>query len=82
MRERPAFWQILRGTLYESEICVQRRNEDGAYAAFGCVTEGMDVVDEIATTKTDYTDRPLRQQKIAKMTVETFGVEYPAPKTL
>ena len=55
---------------------------DGAYAAFGCVTEGMDVVDEIATTKTDYTDRPLRQQKIAKMTVETFGVEYPAPKTL
>ena len=55
---------------------------DGAYAAFGGVTEGMDVVDEIATTKTDYTDRPLRQQKIAKMTVETFGVEYPAPKTL
>ena len=42
----------------------------------------MEVVDEIATTKTDHTDRPLRQQKIAKMTVETFGVEYPAPKTL
>ncbi|MBQ9716110.1 MAG: peptidylprolyl isomerase [Clostridia bacterium] len=55
---------------------------DGAYAAFGCVTSGMDVVDEIATTKTDYTDRPLKQQKIEKMTVETFGVEYPAPKTL
>ena len=55
---------------------------DGAYAAFGCVIEGMEVVDEIATTKTDYTDRPLRQQKIEKMTVETFGVEYPAPKTL
>ena len=42
----------------------------------------MEVVDEISTTKTDYTDRPLKQQKIEKMTVETFGVEYPAPKTL
>jgi len=55
---------------------------DGAYAAFGCVIEGIEVVDEIATTKTNFQDKPLKDQKIAKMTVETFGVEYPAPKTL
>ena len=48
---------------------------DGSYAAFGKVTEGMDVVD-----KTDREDRPLNEQKIASMTVDTFGVEYEAPK--
>lgn len=52
---------------------------DGAYAAFGKITEGMDVVDKIATTRTDFRDRPLTEQKIASMTVETFGVEYPEP---
>ena len=55
---------------------------DGEYAAFGKVTEGMDVVDQIATVETDYSDRPMDDQKIATMTVETFGVEYPAPKKL
>ncbi len=55
---------------------------DGDYAAFGKVTEGMDVVDQIATVETDYSDRPMDDQKIATMTVETFGVEYPAPKKL
>ena len=55
---------------------------DGAYAAFGKVTEGMDVVDKIATTATDYNDRPLEEQKIKTMTVETFGVEYPEPEKL
>lgn len=42
---------------------------DGQYAAFGKVIEGMDVVDEIATTKVDYNDRPKKEQKIKKMTV-------------
>ncbi len=53
---------------------------DGAYAAFGKVTEGMDVVDRIAQVQTDYSDRPLKTQKIASMTVDTFGVEYPEPE--
>ncbi len=53
---------------------------DGAYAAFGKVIEGMEFVDEIAETATDYMDRPLEDQKIASMTVDTFGVEYPEPE--
>ncbi len=53
---------------------------DGAYAAFGRITEGMDVVDRIANEPTDFRDRPLRNQRIATMTVETFGVDYPEPQ--
>ena len=53
---------------------------DGAYAAFGKVTEGMDVVNKIAEERTDYSDRPLKAQKIKSMTVDTFGVEYPEPE--
>ena len=53
---------------------------DGAYAAFGKVTEGMDVVNKIAEERTDYSDRPLKTQKIKSMTVDTFGVEYPEPE--
>lgn len=52
---------------------------DGAYAAFGKVTEGMDVVNKIATTKTDRMDRPKEPQVIEKATVELFGETYPAP---
>ena len=55
---------------------------DGAYAAFGKVTEGMDVVDRIAETATDYQDRPLEAQVMKKVTVETFGEAYPEPETL
>lgn len=54
---------------------------DGAYAAFGKVIEGMDVVNKIAETKTDWTDRPVEDQVMEKVTVETFGVEYPEPET-
>lgn len=54
---------------------------DGSYAAFGKVIEGLEIVDKIATTKTDYNDRPLEEQKICKITVETFGKEYEEPKT-
>ncbi len=55
---------------------------DGQYASFGKVIEGMDVVDQIATTKTDFRDKPMEEQKMANVTVDTFGVEYPAPKTV
>ena len=55
---------------------------DGQYAAFGKVIEGMDVVDAIAAVRTDYNDRPRTPQIMKKVTVETFGVEYPAPETL
>ncbi len=52
---------------------------DGAYAAFGKVTEGLDIVDKIATTDTDYSDRPLENQVIKCVTADTFGVDYPDP---
>lgn len=53
---------------------------DGEYAAFGKVIEGMDVVDKIANEATDYSDRPLSEQKIKTVTVDTLGVEYPQPE--
>ena len=53
---------------------------DGEYAAFGKVTEGMEYVNEIAETPTDYSDRPITEQVIKSMTVDTFGVEYPEPE--
>ena len=53
---------------------------DGAYAAFGKITEGMNIVDKIANERTDYSDRPLKEQKIKSMTVDTLGVEYPEPE--
>ena len=53
---------------------------DGQYAAFGAVTEGLDVIDKIAMCATDYNDRPREPQVIEKMTVETFGTEYPEPE--
>ena len=55
---------------------------DGSYAAFGKITEGMDVVNKIAETKTDYSDRPVEEQKIKSITVDTFGVEYPEPEKM
>ena len=55
---------------------------DGAYAAFGKITEGMDVVNKIAETATDYSDRPLEDQKIKSMTVDTFGIDYPEPEKM
>lgn len=52
---------------------------DGQYAAFGKVLEGMDVVDEIANVKTDWSDRPYEEQKMKTVTAETFGVDYAEP---
>lgn len=54
---------------------------DGLYAAFGKVTEGMDVVNKIAETKTMYGDRPYEDQVMEEVTVELFGEEYPEPVT-
>ncbi len=53
---------------------------DGEYAAFGKVTEGMDVVEKIANTETDFRDKPLKDQKMVKVTVDTFDVDYPEPE--
>ena len=66
-----------------SQFFIMHKNSphlDGAYAAFGKITEGMDIVNKIAETATDYSDRPLEEQKIKKVTVDTMGVEYPAPE--
>lgn len=52
---------------------------DGAYAAFGRVTNGLDAVDEIANTRCDYSDRPYDKQVMAAVTVDTFGEAYPEP---
>ena len=53
---------------------------DGQYAAFGKVIEGMDVADAIVSAKTDWNDRPREEQKMKKVTVDTFGVDYPEPE--
>ena len=55
---------------------------DGQYAAFGQVTEGMDVVDAIAAVKTDGADRPQEEQKIKSITVDTQGKTYMPPEKL
>ena len=55
---------------------------DGSYAAFGKVIEGMDNVYKIAKTPTDFRDKPLEEQKIKNITVETFGVEFPEPQKM
>ncbi len=52
---------------------------DGDYAAFGKVIDGMDVVDRIATTETDGSDRPLETQTMQSVRVDTFGVDYGEP---
>lgn len=53
---------------------------DHQYAAFGKVIEGMDIVDAIANTRRDFNDKPRVEQKMKKVTVETFGVDYPEPE--
>ena len=66
-----------------SQFFIMHKNAphlDGEYAAFGKITEGMDVVNRIAEEDTDYNDRPLDEQKIKSMTVDTFGTEYPEPE--
>lgn len=55
---------------------------DGQYAGFGKVIEGEEVIDKIASVATDYMDKPLEEQRMKKVTVETFGEEYPEPETI
>ena len=66
-----------------SQFFIMHKNSphlDGSYAAFGKITEGMEIVNKIAETDTDYSDRPKTPQKIKSMTVETFGVDYAEPE--
>lgn len=63
-----------------SQFFIMHKNSphlDGAYAAFGRVIEGIETVDKIAGTRTDYSDKPMEDQRMEAVTVETFGVEYP-----
>ena len=66
-----------------SQFFIMHKNSphlDGAYAAFGKIIEGLDVVNKIAETDTDFRDKPITDQKMKKVTVETFGTEYPEPE--
>ena len=55
---------------------------DGGYAAFGKVVEGMEAADAIVSAKRDWQDRPRQKQVMKKVTVETFGVDYPEPEKI
>jgi len=50
---------------------------DGEYAAFGKVTEGMEYVDEIVKCDRNFKDKPLEDQRMKKVIVDTFGIDYP-----
>ena len=68
-----------------SQFFIMHKNSphlDGAYAAFGKVTEGMDAVNRIAECRTNYSDKPLEPQVMTSVTVETFGVDYPEPEKI
>ena len=65
-----------------SQFFIMHQNSshlDGQYTVFGKVIEGIEAVDEIASVKTDWNDKPQIAQTMKKVTVETFGAEYPAP---
>lgn len=68
-----------------SQFFIMHKNSphlDGQYASFGRVIEGMENVDKIAETKTGFGDRPKKEEKIKKMTVDTRGVEFEAPEKI
>ncbi len=68
-----------------SQFFIMHKNSphlDGSYASFGKVIEGQDVVNKIATSKTDYSDRPIEAVVLKEVTVETFGVSYDEPEII
>lgn len=68
-----------------SQFFIMHKNSphlNGSYAAFGKVTEGMEIINKIADTVTDYSDRPVEPQVMKTVTVETFGTAYPEPEKL
>ncbi len=65
-----------------SQFFIMHKNSshlDGQYAAFGKLIDGFEVLDEIASVKTDWNDKPKIPQVMKKVTVETFGIGYPKP---
>lgn len=88
LRHTPGVLSMARSMMPDSagsQFFIMHKNAphlDGSYAAFGKITEGMDVVNRIAETATDYNDRPLQNQVMKSVTVDCFGVEYPEPEKL
>ena len=86
IRHTPGVLSMARAMMPDSagsQFFIMHKNSphlNGAYAAFGKITEGIDVVNKIAEVDTDFGDRPLEPQAIKSMSVETFGVEYPEPE--
>ena len=86
LRHTPGVLSMARSMMPDSagsQFFIVHKNSphlNGAYAAFGKITEGIDVVNKIAEVDTDFGDRPLEPQAIKSMSVETFGVEYPEPE--
>lgn len=65
-----------------SQFFIMHKNSshlDGQYAAFGKVIEGIETVDEIASAKTDYNDKPVKPQVMKRVSVEVFDINYPQP---
>ena len=86
LRHTPGVLSMARSMMPDSagsQFFIMHKNSphlNGAYAAFGKITEGIDVVNKIAEVDTDFGDLPLEPQAIKSMSVETFGVEYPEPE--
>ena len=86
LRHTPGVLSMARSMMPDSagsQFFIMHKNSphlNRAYAAFGKITEGIDVVNKIAEVDTDFGDRPLEPQAIKSMSVETFGVEYPEPE--